>query len=232
MNIKINYFILIICLVSAACGSQKKIVSTPPPVMSNANDSASYFMGATMAENAQNSGVDTLSTYFVLKGIEDILFNNKEDVTTGENMQYVYKYMEKMKGKIAENNKIKAEDFLKENKKDTTVKVINEGIQYKVLKNGDPNGEKPRKSSRVKVHYEGRLKNGKIFDSSYKRGEPIEFGLNGVIKGWTIALQEMRIGDKWTIFIHPKFGYGKRGAGKDIGPNTLLVFDVELLGFK
>jgi FKBP-type peptidyl-prolyl cis-trans isomerase FklB len=84
----------------------------------------------------------------------------------------------------------------------------------------------------VKVHYEGKLVNGKIFDSSIKRGEPVSFPVSGVIKGWTEALQRMKVGDKWMLFIPPGLAYGERGAGGDIGPNELLIFEVELLDVK
>lgn len=232
MNIKSSILVALICIIGFSCGSHKKVVVTPPPTISNALDSISYFMGASMAENMKNSGLDSMSTYFVVKGIEDVMLRGIDTISSRENMKFVYEYMKKMKEKIAENNKKKAEEYLKANAKKEGIKILKEGLQYKILKSGDANSQKPQKSSRVKVHYEGKLASGKIFDSSYRRGEPIEFGVRGVIRGWTMILQEMRPGDKWKVFIHPKFGYGKRGAGKDIGANELLIFDIELLSFE
>jgi FKBP-type peptidyl-prolyl cis-trans isomerase len=110
------------------------------------------------------------------------------------------------------------------------VQTTKSGLQYLSLQAGK--GKTPTLTSTVKVHYEGKLLSGKVFDSSIARGEPIEFPVNGVIPGWTEALQRMKVGDKWKLFIPPGLAYGERGAGADIGPNELLVFEVELLDVK
>ena len=104
------------------------------------------------------------------------------------------------------------------------------GLQYKVIKDGT--GKTPKATDTVKTHYRGTLIDGKEFDSSYKRGEPAEFPVNGVIKGWTEALQLMKEGAKWQLFIPGDLAYGERGAGADIGPNATLIFDIELLSVK
>ncbi len=118
--------------------------------------------------------------------------------------------------------------FLTENSAREGVTTLPSGLQYEVLTEGT--GPKPEGTSRVTVHYEGRLQDGKVFDSSYKRGQPATFGVRQVIAGWTEALQLMPVGSKWRLFIPSELGYGARGAGGSIPPNAVLVFDVELLG--
>ncbi|MBX7208350.1 MAG: FKBP-type peptidyl-prolyl cis-trans isomerase [Verrucomicrobiaceae bacterium] len=129
----------------------------------------------------------------------------------------------------AGSDKAKADGakYLEENKKRKEVTTTASGLQYEVLKKGD--GPKPAATDNVKVHYKGTLINGKEFDSSYKRGEPATFQVQGVIKGWVEALQLMPVGSKWKLFIPSDIAYGERGAGGDIGPNETLIFEVELL---
>ncbi|MCL4137971.1 UNVERIFIED_CONTAM: hypothetical protein GTU68_042344 [Idotea baltica] len=125
-------------------------------------------------------------------------------------------------------NKEKGELWLKQNAKKEGVKEIEGGVQYKVLKAGK--GGSPSESDTVRVHYTGTLTNGKEFDSSVKRGEPAEFRVGQVIKGWQMALQKMKVGDKWMLYIPSDLAYGERGSRGAIGPNEVLVFEVELLG--
>jgi FKBP-type peptidyl-prolyl cis-trans isomerase FklB len=116
---------------------------------------------------------------------------------------------------------------LQDNKTKEGVEVLPSGLQYKVIVAGE--GAIPRASDKVKCHYEGRLVNGEVFDSSYRRSRPAEFPVNGVIQGWVEALQIMPTGSKWQLFIPPELAYGTRGAGQSIGPNETLIFDIELL---
>jgi FKBP-type peptidyl-prolyl cis-trans isomerase FklB len=127
-------------------------------------------------------------------------------------------------------NKADGEAFLAENRKKEGVKVLPDGLQYKVLKEG--NGKKPKADETVTVNYRGTLIDGTEFDSSIKRGEPSTFRVSGVIKGWTEALQLMPVGSKWQLFIPPELAYGERGAGEVIPPNSTLIFEVELLSIK
>jgi FKBP-type peptidyl-prolyl cis-trans isomerase FklB len=120
------------------------------------------------------------------------------------------------------------EAFLAENAKKTGVVTTASGLQYLVSKSGT--GESPRLTDTVKVHYEGRLINGTVFDSSIQRGQPISFPVNRVIPGWTEALQLMKVGDKWQLFIPARLAYGDMSPTPDIPPNSVLIFDVELLG--
>jgi FKBP-type peptidyl-prolyl cis-trans isomerase FklB len=119
------------------------------------------------------------------------------------------------------------QDFLEENKKNPTVTALPSGLQYEIITSG--NGEKPTAKSKVTCHYTGTLINGTVFDSSVQRGQPATFPLNMVIKGWTEGLQLMPRGSKWRFFIPPDLGYGNRQVGAHIGPNSTLIFDVELL---
>ncbi|MDX8402330.1 MAG: FKBP-type peptidyl-prolyl cis-trans isomerase [Mariprofundaceae bacterium] len=144
-------------------------------------------------------------------------------------MKRAQKQMQERKAQ-GEKNKAASEQFLAGNAKKEGVKVTASGLQYKVLKMGD--GPKPKPTDRVTVNYEGRLIDGTVFDSSYKRGQPATFPLNGVIKGWTEALQLMPVGSKFRIWLPPELAYGEQGAGSRIGPNQALVFDVELLGIE
>ncbi len=129
--------------------------------------------------------------------------------------------------KSAEENKAQGIAFLQENAQKPDIITTDSGLQYKVLIQGD--GDSPSATDRVKVHYEGTTIDGKVFDSSYQRGEPITFPLNRVIAGWTEGLQLMKEGSKYRLFIPSELAYGPRGAGGAIGPNETLIFDVELI---
>ena len=126
------------------------------------------------------------------------------------------------------DNKIAGERFLAENSKKEGVKILDSGVQYKILQEG--NGAIPTSSQKVKVHYEGRTLDGKVFDSSYKRGEPTEFRCNQVIKGWTEALTHMPVGSTWEVYIPQELAYGERQQGQDIAPFSMLIFKIELIG--
>ncbi len=130
----------------------------------------------------------------------------------------------------AEENKVKGEAFLADNAKKAGVKVTASGLQYEVITMGD--GEKPKADSKVKVHYRGTTIDGVEFDSSYSRGQPISFPLNGVIKGWSEGVALMPVGSKFRFFIPSELAYGERGAGAKIGPNSTLIFEVELLAIE
>jgi len=137
-----------------------------------------------------------------------------------------YFFMQNKEEPLMQNGK----EFLEENAKKDGIQVTPSGLQYEVLRDGT--GPKPAASSTVEVHYEGRLTNGKIFDSSYQRNETISFPLNRVIPGWTEGLQLMPTGAKYRLYIPSELGYGARGAGADIPPNATLIFDVELISIR
>jgi FKBP-type peptidyl-prolyl cis-trans isomerase len=130
-----------------------------------------------------------------------------------------------------ENDNLKAgESFLAENGKRETVVSLPSGLQYEIIKQGE--GPKPLATNTVTCHYHGTTIKGEVFDSSVRRGQPASFPLNAVIKGWTEALQLMPVGSKWKLFIPPQLAYGNRGVSREIGPNSTLIFEVELLSFK
>jgi FKBP-type peptidyl-prolyl cis-trans isomerase FklB len=130
-----------------------------------------------------------------------------------------------------ENDNLKAgQDFLVENGKRENVVTLPSGLQYEVIKQGD--GPKPLATNTVTCHYHGTTIKGEIFDSSVRRGQPASFPLNAVIKGWTEALQLMPVGSKWKLYIPPHLAYGNRGVSREIGPNSTLIFEVELISFK
>ncbi len=135
--------------------------------------------------------------------------------------------LNKAKDEKLSTNLKAGEDFLAANKQRPEVHTTDSGLQYEVLKEGD--GPKPKATDKVKCHYHGTLTDGTIFDSSVQRGQPATFPLNMVIKGWTEALQLMPVGSKYRLFLHPSLAYGERQTGAVIGPNSTLIFDVELL---
>jgi FKBP-type peptidyl-prolyl cis-trans isomerase FklB len=139
----------------------------------------------------------------------------------------VFDKLMNMKSEKATANLKEGEDFLEQNKKREGVMTTASGLQYEVLNEGS--GAKPKATDKVKCHYHGTLINGSIFDSSVQRGQPATFPLNMVIKGWTEALQLMSVGSKYRLFLHPSLAYGERQTGSVIGPNSTLIFDVELL---
>lgn len=130
----------------------------------------------------------------------------------------------------AQKNLEEGEQFLEKNKTKDGVITTASGLQYEILKEGDGQNF-PHATSKVTCHYEGTLLNGKVFDSSYKRNSPATFGLNQVISGWTEGVQLMSPGSKFRFYIHPTMAYGNRQVGSDIGPNSTLIFDVELISF-
>ena len=195
-------------------------------------DTTSYAVGMSIGRSFKDQGLE-VDVNMVANGIRDFFAGNPK--LSQEQFQAALatlqqKAMERMQAaqqeKASENAK-QGEAFLAENKKDPNVKVTASGLQYKVIKEGT--GKKPTKDNTVKVHYTGKLIDGKVFDSSVERGEPAEFPLSGVIAGWTEGLQLMSVGSKYTLFLPPNIAYGTNGAGQTIGPNSTLVFDVELL---
>jgi FKBP-type peptidyl-prolyl cis-trans isomerase FklB len=132
--------------------------------------------------------------------------------------------------RLAEENKKRSEAFFAENKEKEGVVTLMSGLQYKVLSSGPNSGEHPTPLDVVKIHYRGSFIDGRVFDSSYQRGQPHVFPMNRVIAGWTEVLQKMKVGDKWQVFIPPYLAYGEMGMGQEIGPNVTLIFEIELLG--
>ena len=193
-------------------------------------DKISYALGLSMGQNLMGSGVESLNYQDLAAGIEDVLTHQQPKISYQEAQQVLNTFFQELEQKIAGAAKEAGEKFLAENAKREGVKVTESGLQYEIL---EPSlGQKPKATDTVRVHYEGTLIDGTVFDSSYKRGESITFPLNGVIKGWTEGLQLMSIGSKYKFFIPYQLAYGERGAGASIPPYAALIFTVELLGIE
>ncbi len=208
--------------------AKKTITATKPaPVLlKNGLDSFSYALGLSMAGFYKEQGVKNINTNLVLRALNDVK-SGKPLLDESQTNSSIVGYMSALKSEKAAGNKKEGQAFLEANKNKPGVVSLPSGLQYLVVKEGT--GAKPTLTDKVKVHYEGTLINGKIFDSSIQRGEPIELNVNGVIPGWTEALQLMPVGSKWKLFIPSDLAYGDNGAGADIKPGSTLIFDVELL---
>lgn len=193
-------------------------------------DKISYALGLSMGQQLLSSGVEKLNYADLAKGIEHVLGQQKPEISYEEAQQLLNQFFTELEQKIAGQAKEVGEKFLAENAKRPEVKTTPSGLQYEILE--ATIGQKPKATDKVKVHYEGTLTDGTVFDSSYKRGEPITFGLNQVIKGWTEGLQLMSIGSKYKLYIPYQLGYGAQGAGAAIPPYAALIFTVELLGIE
>ncbi|TCS43864.1 FKBP-type peptidyl-prolyl cis-trans isomerase [Reinekea marinisedimentorum] len=192
----------------------------------------SYGIGRQMGNQLLQQPFEGLSIEAVTEGVMDA-FNQVADPINPMDMQQAYEVIrERLAAAQAEKEKELAGEgqaFLEENAKRDGVVTTESGLQYEVIASGDAAGKKPAINSTVKTHYHGTLINGQVFDSSVERGQPIEFAVNGVIPGWTEALQLMVPGDKWKLYIPHNLAYGAQGAGGAIGPYQALVFEVELL---
>lgn len=193
-------------------------------------DKISYAIGLSMGQNLLGSGVTSLEYADLAAGIKDVLEKNQPQISYQEAQQVLGKFFSELEQKIAGEAKAAGEAFMAENAKREGVKVTESGLQYEVL--DGTIGQKPKATDKVRVHYEGTLIDGTVFDSSYKRGESITFGLNQVIKGWTEGLQLMSVGSKYKLYIPYQLAYGERGAGANIPPYAALIFTVELLGIE
>lgn len=202
-----------------------------------ATDIASYGIGQQIAGQFKSDGVEINLDQLIL-GLKDAMLGQKPRYTDAE-LQAAFQAFsravqagrEQRQAAAGEKNKQAGQAFLVANAKKPGVKATASGLQYQIIKSG-PAGATPKATDTVQVHYEGTLIDGKVFDSSQRTGQPVSFQVNGVIPGWTEALQLMHVGDKWRIFIPSELAYGARGAGDLIGPHAVLVFDVELLAIQ
>lgn len=196
-------------------------------------DKLNYAVGVEIGKNVKRNGLPLNDAIF-MKGIHDGA-EEAEPLLTEEEMREAKtnhskaqrEQRKKEREEAGKKNKEEGEKFLAENKTKEGVVTTESGLQYKIITEGK--GEKPAETDRVKVNYKGTLIDGTEFDSSYKRGKPASFSVNRVVKGWTEALQLMPVGSKWQVFIPSDLGYGERGAGAKIGPNSVLIFEMELV---
>lgn len=190
----------------------------------------SYALGMVIGHNLKGMGVKNLSQDDFAKAMNDVLTNQTTSLIDQEAQKLVGDFLQKQQEEATREIREEGERFLAENAKKEGVVVLPSGLQYTVLTEGT--GAQPKATDRVKCHYEGTLTNGQVFDSSYRRGEPAVFPLNGVIAGWTEGVQLMKEGAKYRFFIPYNLAYGERGAGQAIPPYAALVFDVELISIE
>ncbi|PLX82307.1 MAG: hypothetical protein C0617_14365 [Desulfuromonas sp.] len=217
-----------ILLLASGCVAEDKKIE-----LKDQNDKVSYAIGLSMGRDFEKQEIEVVPA-IIAKGIKDGLSGAEALMTDEEIKETQLAFQEEVVAKqtarvenMKTENKEKGEAFLAENKEKEGVVTLESGLQYKVIEEGT--GATPKVSETVTVNYKGTLIDGTEFDSSYKRGEPVSFPVGGVIPGWTEALQLMKEGAKWQLFIPATLAYGERGAGNVIQPNSALVFDVELL---
>ena len=190
-------------------------------------DKFSYALGMSIAGNLIQSGVNKINPEKFIEALTDTFEGEKPKIMPEEANTILEDFINGINQAKGSNNLEEGFAFLAENARKKGVIELPSGLQYKVLKDGE--GEMPRATDQVKCHYHGTLIDGTVFDSSVQRGQPAVFPVNGVIQGWVEALQLMSVGSKWQLYIPSELAYGTQGAGGAIGPNTTLIFDVELL---
>jgi len=226
-RIFLSALLIILAMVTLAFGEDE---------LKNKEDKLSYALGLNIGNSFKQQSIEIKPDIF-LKGIKDAFAGGKQLLSDDEvreimvvlNKELTQKKAEATK-KMAEKNKEDAVTFFAENMKKEGIKTLTSGLQYKIMTEGT--GKNPKATDTVTVNYRGTLIDGKEFDSSYRRGEPATFPVNGVISGWTEALQLMKAGAKWQLFIPSNLAYGEKGAGNLIGPNAALIFEVELISVK
>lgn len=191
-------------------------------------DKLSYAIGMSMASNLVNSGLKQIDVESFVKAFTEVMNNTTPSMSPQEANQLLQEFFSSRQDEMLSQNLETGRAFLEENKKKENVITLDSGLQYEILTKGD--GAIPKATDTVSCHYHGTLLDGTVFDSSVQRGQPAEFGVNQVIKGWVEALQLMPVGSKWRLFIPSDLAYGEQGAGGSIEPNSALIFDVELLG--
>ena len=223
---------------SPAAQSQSSSAAASPSdsALPTEKDKLSYAIGMNVGKGLHHDNID-VDPNVLLRGLKDAMAGGPTLLTDEEAKAQIMQLQNQLRSKMeaqqaaaGQTNKKEGDDFLAANKTKPGVVALPSGLQYKILKEGT--GPKPAATDSVKCNYRGTLINGTEFDASEKHGGPATFPVNGVIKGWTEALQLMPVGSKWQLFIPPDLAYGARGAGGDIGPNETLVFEVELLGIE
>ncbi len=222
---------IVLVLSSVACSGQTP--KAPIKELKTPDEKLSYAIGLEVGTSLKNLPTEIEFPVFV-QAVEDGLKGKKPLLTQEQALEIKMEFGKKVREErarerkeLAEKNRKEGEAFLAENKKKKGVVTTESGLQYMVLHEGE--GPKPKATDRVKVHYRGTLIDGTEFDSSYTRGKPATFALKGVVAGWTEALQLMKVGSKYRLFIPSELAYGKRGRGPKIGPDAVLIFELELL---
>ena len=219
---------LTIVLLAIGCTAADKT-----PKLETLMDKVSYSIGLNIGKDFKTQNIE-VNPELLARGIKDAISDSKPLLTDEEIQEAIGAFQqermaeaEEMARALGEKNRQEGESFLLENAKKEGVVTLPSGLQYKIIEEGT--GKSPEPGDQVTVHYRGTLIDGTEFDSSYARGEPVTFPVGGVIPGWTEALQLMKEGAKWNLFIPPSLAYGEQGAGQVIGPNATLLFEVELI---
>jgi len=206
------------------------------PELKSDKEKISYSIGMDIGGNLKRGSVE-VDPDLLARGLKDSYVGGKTLLTEDQARQAIADFQKTLAAKqaetmkiLSEKNKADGEKFLAENAKKEGVKVLPSGLQYKEITPGQ--GKSPKIADNVTTHYKGTLIDGTEFDSSYRRGQPVTFPVSGVIAGWTEALQLMKEGAKWQLFVPSRLAYGERAAGQVIGPNATLVFEVELISVK
>ena len=235
---RLSIVFLVLCLTAAAALAQDLPAPGAAPQVDakTATDQASYGIGRNMGGSLRSEGVE-VNLDLLLLGLKDAYAGAPSKFTDAQLQAAFSEFGKIMKEKqaaraaaLGTKNKREGDAFLAANSKKPGVRVLRNGLQYQVIKSG--NGPTPKATDNVTTHYHGTLIDGTVFDSSVQRGQPSSFAVNGVIAGWTQALQMMKVGDKWRLFVPSELAYRERGAGEKIGPHTVLIFEIELLGIK
>lgn len=229
--------LIALCLLPLVANAQN--TTAQDNALKDKKQKLSYSLGLNIGANLKSQGID-IDPQVLARGIADVISGTKPAMSEDEvratlqelqtNMQAKDSQQQEANKQQGDTNKKAGDAFLAANAKKPGIVTLPSGLQYKILKAGT--GPKPKETDTVVTQYRGTLLDGSEFDSSYKRNEPAVFPCNGVIKGWTEALQLMPVGSKWQLFIPPQLAYGERGAGDVIGPNQTLIFEVELVSIK
>ena len=211
-------------------GEEVPVAVAPAPLLQTKLDTVSYAIGLEFGNMLKMQGLDSIKTDILAKALKEAVSGSTPLITKEQGNMSVSDYLQQIKAEKMQKNKAAGEQFLAENKTKPGVVTLPSGLQYQIITEGT--GPKPTINDKVKTHYHGTLIDGTVFDSSVERGQPISFPVSGVIKGWTEALQLMPVGSKWKLFIPSELAYGDRQAGPKIGPNSTLVFEVELIAIE
>ena len=229
----LRLFAVMIMLTSLAGCTPEEATSASELKLDTPKNRISYTIGVNIGQDFKSQNMD-VDPDLLLMGLKDTLSGKELQLTEEEMVQEIQNFQQEMQAKMAAEmeakaaeNKASGEAFMTENAKQEGVVVTESGLQYKIIEPGQ--GDSPGPADVATVHYRGTLIDGTQFDSSYDRGQPASFPVGGVIPGWSEALQLMKPGAKWQLVIPAELAYGERGAGQDIGPNSTLLFDVELI---
>ncbi|MFN3579315.1 MAG: FKBP-type peptidyl-prolyl cis-trans isomerase [Pseudomonas sp.] len=214
-------------LTLAGCGEKEKELELSSPIQQ-----ASYGIGLNMGESLLNDGLDDIDPEALALGMRDALARETPRISEdelGEAFAELQRRATERSASLADEAMEANQAYLADNADREGVTSTSSGLQYEIISEGDGDGARPSEDDVVTVHYEGKLLDGTVFDSSISRGEPVELPVNGVIPGWVEALQMMRVGDKWKVTIPSELAYGARSPSPVIPPNSILVFEMELL---